>query len=76
MEKGLTELVSCLSQSNGIAMVDYWLFFIEMNNVFVQNIRAYNVRDSFTEYLSSTQAHDLISWHKTTTTMGSVFATI
>ena len=57
-------------------MVDYWLFFIEMNNVFVQNIRAYNDRDSFIEYLSSTQAHDLISWHKTTTTMGSGFATI
>ena len=52
-DEDLIDLVSRVYQSNGTDMGDYWLSFLEMTDVLVQNIHACHVRD-LTEYLSST----------------------
>ena len=52
-DKDLHDIVDRIYRSNGTDMGDFWLSFLEMTDILVQNIHACHVRNA-TEYLSST----------------------
>ena len=52
-DEDLLDIVQHVYKSNGTDMGDFWLSFLEMSDVLIQNIHACHVR-SVSEYLSST----------------------
>ena len=52
-DRDLQEVVQSVYESNGTDIGDFWLTFLEMNDVLMQNIHACHSRNA-QEYLSST----------------------
>ena len=51
--EGLNEIVCLVYEPTGTGMGDYWILFLEMTDLLIQNIHAFHVRN-LSEYLSST----------------------